>query len=111
MVLFGWLDLGLVFLGELLTIAAFADWGGHHGGWIPAIALAALTIAGWALFASPKAIIGQPLRDVLKGAVFVVATVALWNSGHETLAVAYLVYNAAVNAIAQLPSIKVLAQP
>ena len=56
MIIFGWLVLGLVLLGEALTIAAFADWGWHHGNgwrWALALVLAALTMIGWWMFASP----------------------------------------------------------
>lgn len=111
MVLFGWLDLALVFLGEVLTVAAFTDWGHHHGGWPMAIVALVVTVVGWWLFASPRAVIGDTLRDGLKAAILLLASAALWQSGHEVLAVVLLVYNAVVNAIAQLPSIKVLAQP
>ena len=32
MIIFGWVVLGFVFVGEALTISAFADWGWHNGG-------------------------------------------------------------------------------
>ena len=115
MIIFGWFVLGLVFLGEALTVSAFADWGWHHGGdwrWLLAIGLAALTMIGWWMFASPQARLGEGLlRDLLKAGMIAVATAALWDSGHETGALGFLVFNLVVNALAQLPSIKVLARP
>jgi len=114
-IIFGWIVLGLVFLGEALTISAFADWGWHNGGdwkWLLAVGLAALTMIGWWMFASPQAKLGEGLlRDVLKLGMIVVATAALWHSGHETGACIFLAFNAVANALAQIPSIKVLARP
>lgn len=111
MVLLGWIDLALVFLGEVLTVGAFADWGTHQGGWPLAVAISVVMILGWMVFASPKSILPAPIRETARVAIFLLAAAALWHSGHPTLAVIYLLYNAVVNAIAQLPSIKVLAQP
>ena len=51
------------------------------------------------------------LRDVLKIGMILLACAALWHSGHEAGAVAFLGFNALVNSLAQLPSIKVLARP
>jgi hypothetical protein len=115
-IIFGWLVLGLVFLGEVFAIVAFAVWGWEHGDdwrWALSIGLAALTMVGWALFASPKATLARGhLRDILKIGILALATLALWDSGYESAAVAFAVFNLVVNAVAQLtPSIKVLAQP
>ncbi|HET7689612.1 MAG TPA: DUF2568 domain-containing protein [Nocardioidaceae bacterium] len=115
MIIFGWVVLGLVFVGEALTISAFADWGWHNGGdWklLLAVTLAALTMIGWWMFASPQAKFGEGvLRDLLKVGMIGLATLALWDSGHETGAVVFVLFNAAVNLLAQIPSIKVLARP
>jgi hypothetical protein len=114
-IIFGWLVLGLVFLGEAMTISAFADWGWHNGddwNWVLAIGLAVVTMIGWWMFASPQARFGEGvLHHVLKVGMIVVATAALWSSGHHTGAVIFLVFNVVVNAAAQIPSIKVLARP
>lgn len=115
MIIFGWLVLGLVFLGEALTISSFADWGWHNGGdwkWLLAVGLAVVTMIGWWMFASPQARLGEGwLRDLLKVGMILVATAALWHSGHETGAIVFLVLNMVVNGLAQIPSIKVLARP
>jgi hypothetical protein len=114
-IIFGWCVLGLVFLGEALTISAFADWGWHNGGdwrWLLAFGLAVLTIVGWWMFASPNARFAKGVvRDVLKVGVFALATVALWDSGHEKGAIVFLAFNMILNGLAQIPSIKVLARP
>jgi len=109
MAIFGWSVLALVFLDELLAVAAAAVWGAHVGGPVLAVAMGLLTMLVWFLFASPKARYGGPVvRPVTKVLVFTLASVGLWASGHHTLGVALFVFSAAVNALAQAPSIKVL---
>jgi len=109
MAIFGWAVLFLVFVDELLAIAAAATWGEWKGGMWLAVVAALVTVALWFLFASPKARYGgRWVRPVVKVLVFTLASVGLWVSGHETLAVAYFVFSVAVNALAQLPSIKAL---
>ena len=44
----GWFVLALVFLDELLVMAALAVWGADAGGWLMAV-LAAASHAGWAI--------------------------------------------------------------
>jgi hypothetical protein len=109
MAFFGWTVLFLVFVDELLAISAAATWGEHtSGAWLATVAALA-TVATWFLFASPKARYGgRWVRPVVKVLVFLLASAALWDSGHEHLAVAYLVFSVAVNALAQLPSIRAL---
>jgi hypothetical protein len=64
----------------------------------------------WFWFASPKAPfghrVGRPLAKVL---VFGLASLALWDSGHPTAAVGFLVFSVVVNALAQVPAIARLA--
>jgi hypothetical protein len=63
----------------------------------------------WFLFASPKARFGGAVvRPATKVVVFTLASVGLWASGHHALAIALFVFSLAVNALAQLPSVKVL---
>lgn len=111
MAILGWTVLFLVFVDELLVVAAAAVWGNHVSGVALAVGMALLTMLVWFLFASPKARHGGPVvRPVTKVLVFSSASVGLWASGRETLAVALLVFSAVVNALAQLPSVRVLVQ-
>ncbi|MBM0127151.1 YrdB family protein [Pimelobacter simplex] len=110
--IFGWSVLALVFLDELLAMAAFGVWGWDRSPrwllvWL--LPLAAMTV--WFLFASPKARYGDGLvRPLVKVVVFGLAALALWDAGHEAWAVALLVFSVVVNGLAQLPSIRVLVE-
>jgi hypothetical protein len=109
MAIFGWAVLFLVFVDELLAISAAAVWGEWKGGPWLAVAAALVTVAVWFLFASPKARYGgRWVRPVVKVVVFTLASVGLWVSGHEGLAIAYFAFSVIINALAQLPSIKAL---
>ena len=111
MAILGWTVLLLVFVDELLAIAAAAVWGDHVGNVLLAIVMAALTMLVWFLFASPKARFGGRLvRPATKVLVFSLASIGLWASGHHVLAVALFVFSAVINALAQLPSVRVLVQ-
>jgi hypothetical protein len=87
MAILGWSVLLLVFVDELLAIAAAAVWGNHVASVWLALGMAALTVL-----------------------VFTLASVGLWASGHHALAVALFVFSAVINGLAQLPSVKVLVQ-
>lgn len=112
MAIFGWTVLALVFVDELLAMAAFGIWGWQHDPrwllvWL--LPLAAMTV--WYLLASPKAPYGGTVvRPAAKAVVFSLATLALWDSGHETWAILFLAFSVAVNGLAQLPSIRVLVE-
>lgn len=109
MAIFGWAVLFLVFVDELLAISAAATWGEYQGGTWLAIAAGAAVVVVWYLFASPKARYGNRwARPVVKVLVFTLASLGLWVSGHETLAVAYFAFSVVINALAMLPSIRVL---
>jgi hypothetical protein len=111
MAILGWSVLLLVFVDELLAIAAAAVWGNHVASVWLALGMAALTVLVWFLFASPKARFGgRTVRPVTKVLVFTLASVGLWASGHHALAVALFVFSAVINGLAQLPSVKVLVQ-
>ena len=111
MAILGWTVLFLVFVDELLAVAAAAVWGDHVGSVWLAIAMALLTVLVWFLFASPKARFGGPVvRPVTKVLVFTLASVGLWASGFHGLAIALFAFSAVVNGLAQLPSVKVLVQ-
>lgn len=107
MVAFGWLVLTLVFVDELLAMAAFAVWGWQQpGGWLLVWVLPLLAMLVWWLFASPKARYGGRLvRPVVKVVVFGLASLALWDAGHPVWALALLVFSVVVNALAQVPAI------
>lgn len=111
----GWAVLTLVFLDEVLAVAAIGVWGWHAGGSSVvasvglAVALPLAATALWAVFASPKARHGGPvLRPAVKVLVFGLACLGLWDAGHPGWALALLVFSVAVNAAAQLPSVRAL---
>jgi hypothetical protein len=109
MAIFGWSVLFLVFVDELLAISAAATWGEYQQGALLATAAALVTVGLWFLFASPKARYGGRLaRPVVKVLVFSLASVGLWVSDHHALAIAFFAFSVVINALAQLPSIKVL---
>lgn len=109
MAIFGWSVLFLVFVDELLAISAAATWGEYRSGALLATAMALVTVVVWFLFASPKARYGgRGIRPVVKVVVFSLASLGLWDSGQHTLAIAFFAFSGVINAIAQLPSIKVL---
>ncbi|MDQ6523026.1 YrdB family protein [Nocardioides sp. LHD-245] len=106
----GWAVLALVFVDELLAVAAFGIWGWDHDPrrllvWV----LPIVAMAVWFCFASPKAPYGGPLvRPLAKVLVFGLACLALWDAGQQDWAIALLVFSVVVNGLAQLPSIRVL---
>ena len=111
MAIFGWTVLFLVFVDELLAISAAATWGEWAGGPLLAVVAGLAVVVVWFLFASPKARYGGTVvRPVVKVLVFTLASAGLWVSGHEALAIAYFAFSVAINALAQLPSIKVLVE-
>ncbi|MFL6159352.1 MAG: DUF2568 domain-containing protein [Marmoricola sp.] len=109
MAIFGWAVLFGVFVDELLAISAAATWGQYQSGTLLATGAALLTVALWFAFASPKARYGgRGVRPAVKVLVFTLASAGLWASDHHALAIAYLVFSVAINALAQLPSIRTL---
>jgi hypothetical protein len=111
MAILGWSVLFLVFVDELLAVAAAAIWGDHAGGGWLALGMAVLTVLAWFLFASPKARYGGTIvRPVTKILVFSLASAGLWASGHPALAVVLLAFSLLANAAAQLPSVRVLVR-
>ena len=102
----GWSVLALVFLDELLVMAALAVWGADAGGWLLAVAAAAAGVAVWFLFASPKARYGGPVaRPVAKVLVIGAGVVGLAVAGHGGWAIALAVFSVVVNALAMHPDI------
>jgi uncharacterized membrane protein len=111
MAIFGWAVLFLVFVDELLAISAAAVWGQYQGGTWLAILAGLAVIVVWYLFASPKARYGDRwVRPLVKIGVFTLASVGLWVSGHEALAIAYFTFSVVINGLALLPSIRVLTE-
>jgi hypothetical protein len=102
----GWSVLALVFLDELVLMAALAVWGADAGGWWLAVLAAAAGVLVWFLFASPKARYGGPVVRPLAKAVVVAAAVGgLFAAGHPGWAVALLVFSVVINAAAMHPDI------
>ena len=96
-------NLGLKFLLELAAIAAFAYWGASHSpvvlALILAIALPALFIAAWGIWAAPRSRRRLPreTRVPFELGCFALAAVALIGAGATVAGVAFAVV-AAVNA-------------
>ena len=111
MTFLGWCVLALVFVDELLAVTAFGVWGwAHDPRWLLVWVLPLIAMTIWGLFASPKASYGGPVRrPVAQVVVFGLASLALWDVGHESLAIGLLVFSVAINALAQLPAIRSLA--
>lgn len=110
---FGWTLLALVFLDELLAMAALAIWGAETGDRPWAVVLAVVcALAGmsvWFLFASPKARYGGSVRrPVAKVVVFGLACLGLAQAGHPGWATGLLAFSIVVNGLAQLPGVRAL---
>jgi hypothetical protein len=108
-----WGVLALVFLDELLAMAAFGVWGWQVGSsrWLLVVVLPALAMTAWSLFASPKARFGSGgRREEIKVLVFALASLALWDAGHHGWAIALLVFSVAVNGLAMLPAVSDVAR-
>jgi hypothetical protein len=109
MAIFGWTVLFLVFVDELLAISAAATWGDHQQGALLATGAGLAVVVTWFLFASPKAKFGsRTVRPLVKVLVFTLASAGLWAVAEHTLAIAYFAFSIVINALAQLPSIRVL---
>lgn len=108
----GWIVLALVFVDELLALAALAVWGAHADGIAPAIAAPAAWVIVWFLFAAPGARFrGRCITPAVKVIAFGLPCLALWAAGHAGLAVALLIFSAAINGLAQLPAIRAVQAP
>lgn len=107
MVVFGWSVLALVFLDELLAMAAFGVWGWQAPApWLLVWLLPLLAMTAWFLLASPKARYGRPVvRPVVKVVVFTLASLALWDADYPTAAVGLLVFSLVVNGLATIPAV------
>jgi hypothetical protein len=108
-----WGVLALVFVDELLAMAAFGVWGWEVGSprWLLVVVLPLLAMTVWWLFASPQAAWGGGIRrPVAKVLVFGLATWALWDAGAHGWAVAFLVFSVVVNGVAAVPPIAQVAR-
>ena len=113
MVAFAWAVLTLVFADELAAMAAFGVWGWQVGTprWLLVVLLPLAAMTAWWLFASPKATYGsRGRREVVKVLVFALASLALWDAGHNGWAIAFLVFSVVVNALALLPQVRTVAE-
>jgi hypothetical protein len=103
------LVLALVFLDELLALAALAVWGAHAGGVALAIGAVLAWVVIWFLWAAPTARFrGRIITPAVKVIAFGLPCLALWGAGHAGLAVALLIFSAASNGLAQLPQVRAL---
>ena len=110
---FAWAVLTLVFVDELAAMAAFGVWGWQVGTprWLLVVLLPLVAMTAWWLFASPKARFGSGgRREVVKVLVFGLASLALWDAGHHSWAVALLVFSVVVNGLALLPGVRTVAE-
>ncbi len=103
----GWSVLALVFLDELLVMAALGVWGADAGGWPLAVVAVLAGVVIWFFFASPKARYGGPVaRPVAKVLVIGAAVVGLAAAGHTGWAVALAAFSVIVNGVALHPDIR-----
>ena len=102
----GWTVLALVFLDELLLVAAVWFAAAQAAGWVAGVVAGLAVVAVWWSFASPKAPWGGGgVRPVVKVLVVAAACGGLWATGHVVTAAALLVFSVVVNALAMLPSV------
>jgi len=107
----GWSVLALVFLDELLVMAALGVWGADVGGWPLAVGAVLAGVAVWFFFASPKARYGGPVaRPVAKVLVIGAAVAGLAAAGHPGWAVALAAFSVIINGVALHPDIRVLPE-
>ena len=105
---FHWANLTLAFLLELCALAALGYWGVSVGGGLvtkTALGLGAPLFAAvlWGLFAAPRAPVSVPLVGLgVKFIVFGSAVVALYATGHRTLAIVFAVIVVANGALIRL---------
>ena len=100
----------LVFVDEVLAMAALGVGGHHLAGWPLAIVLPIVGCVIWGLFASPRAPYGgQGARAPVKVLVFCCATVALFVAGHPVLGVLFLLLTVVVNGLAHWPALRAAA--
>lgn len=105
---FHWANLTLAFLLELCALAALGYWGVSVGDGL--VAKAALGLGAplfaavlWGLFAAPRATVSVPLVGLgVKLIVFGSAVVALYATGHRTLAVVFAIIIVANAALMRL---------
>jgi hypothetical protein len=110
---FAWGVLALVFVDELLAMAAFGVWGWQVGTprSLLVVVLPLLAVAAWSLFASPKARFGSgPRRPIVKVLVFGLASWALWDAGHHGWAIALFAFSVVINTLAAVPSVAVVGR-
>ena len=103
----------LVFVDEVLAVAALGYWGWHlEPAWLWVWLLPLVGMQAWFWLASPKARFGHPIgRPLVKLLVFGLAAYGLWHTGHPTTAGAFLVFSFSVNALAQIPGVHALLDP
>ena len=105
---FHWANLALAFLLELCALAALGYWGVWVGSGPvtkTALGIGAPLLAAilWGVFAAPRAPVSVPLVGLgVKLIVFGSAVVALYATGHRTLAIVFAVIVVANGALIRL---------
>ena len=102
------LVLTLVFVSEVLALVAFGVWGWDHSPrWLLVWLLPLAGVVVWGLFASPKASRGGPrARPIVKVLVFAAAFLAIRDVSGYSWALAFLVFVAVVNGLAETSSVR-----
>ena len=108
MVVIGWTVLTLVFVDELLAVAAFGVWGWTASPrWLLVWLLPLLAMVAWYLLASPKAPYGgRVVRPVVKVLVFGLASPGAVGRRTSRVGGALLAFSLVVNGLAQIAGIR-----
>ena len=102
-----WLVLALVFLAELVALAALFVSGREAWGYPAGVGLVVGGAALWGLFAAPRARFAIPLAGlVVKVVVLGGAVAGLWWTGHRGSALAVGVFVVVVHSLAALPAVR-----
>lgn len=83
------INMGVSFLLELAMLVALGIWGFAVGGnaqWVLGLGLPAIAVVFWGMWMAPNSShrIAFPWRPMIALALFLLASVALWVSGHHT---------------------------
>ena len=105
---FRWVNLALAFVLELCALTALGYWGFKTGD--EAVARIGLGVGApllaavlWGLFAAPRAPVSAPLvRPGVQVMVFGLAALALYASGHRSLAVSFILLVIANSVLVRL---------
>ena len=101
--------LALVFVDELLVMAALGVWGADAGGWWLAVLAVGVRACSYGSSSPAKAEVGGPVaRPVAKVLVIGAGVAGLAAAGHVGWALALAAYSVVVNVVALHPDIREL---